>query len=174
MKRTIQIGDKYKDMLEKYELELDKEEFSMLITKLLKTNQELQDKNIDIFLVCELINKYNLDFFSLINIFSSYSINILNLHNNTNKNIDTTIQETNKNINNLKDSPLLDFNKSSKNKKSLSSNTNNHVILDNNEEKNIKNENIKNNKEISKQVKISNDIENKNDNPILSLGIDLS
>lgn len=73
MRRTIQIGDKYKSLLDSYESELDKEEFNMLIIKLLKVNKEFEDKNMDIFLICELINKYNLDFYTLINLFSKFS-----------------------------------------------------------------------------------------------------
>lgn len=168
MRRTIQIGDKYKDMIEKYELELDKEEFNMLITKLLKANQDLQNKNMDIFLVCELIDKYNLDFYSLINIFSSYSINTIGPNKEP---IQITNQQENqekKEI--LKETPIIDFNNPVKTKTKENSN---NILEDNintiKSKKSVKDNLNKiniNDKEIN--------MEDSFDNPILSLGIDLS
>ena len=173
MRRTIQISDKYKDMIEKYELDLGKEEFYMLITKLLKVNKDLEDKHINIFLLYELIDKYNLDFFSLINIISNHSLNIQNV------NIIEKPKEEEK-IEDIKDSPLIDLNKTIKPK--IENVTNIVKTEDKKEKKEIKE--IKTNKiieEIPKtEIKTETETENRTENedtfynPILSLGIDLS
>lgn len=171
MRRTIQISDKYKDMIDKYELDLSKEEFSFLITKLLKANQELESKDMNIFLICELIDKYNLDFFSLINLVSNYSISAKNL----NEPNEIEIKEE-KELEEYKVSPLINLDNKVNNKtinkakKTIEDKTKNIVVEDKknteifNEEFNQgKNEVIKDNDVVKEEV----------DNPILSLGIDL-
>lgn len=184
MRRTIQISDKYKDIIDKYEMDLSKEEFHILITKLLKVNQELENKNISIFLIYELIEKYNLDFFSLINLISNYSSN-------------TQIEkvEINNEVINpevYSNSPLVDLGnntstKSLNSKSDEKKNEKKEILKEDKEEikkiKEIKEEEIE--KNIKKEVKIKNEVvETKKEiiieeteelyNPILSLGIDLS
>lgn len=71
MKRTINIGDKYKNMIEEYEYMYDKEEFNMLITKLLSSNLKLKKLNIDLVVIADLIADYNIDFFTLMSCLSN-------------------------------------------------------------------------------------------------------
>lgn len=97
MKRTIHIGDKHKSVIEEYEMIYDKEEFNMLITKLLLANKTLRDKNIDILVVADLIDRYNIDFFALMNSISSCrdsrQVNFVNPNEVENSPIVTTTKE---------------------------------------------------------------------------------
>lgn len=166
MRRTIQISDKYKDMIDKYELDLSKEEFSFLITKLLKVNQELEAKDINIFLICELIDKYNLDFFSLINLISNYSTSAKSL----NESNEIEIKKDNtkeKEPEEYENSPLINLDNK------INSKTINKTKNPIEDKKNIEPFNEEFNQKEKEVIKDNDIIKEEIDNPILSLGIDL-
>lgn len=94
MKRTIQIGNKYKEMMEEYEAEFDKEEFNIFITKLLVMSRELKNRKIDILVIADLIKTYNIDFFSLIQgISNCANSNNIDTKNNNIQNADVPKEE---------------------------------------------------------------------------------
>lgn len=66
MRRTIQIGDKYKPLMDYYSEKFDKEEFNVFITKLLIAYKKMKDKNIDLITFAELIEPYDIDIIDLI------------------------------------------------------------------------------------------------------------
>lgn len=66
MQRTIQIGDKYKSLMKWYNEQYDKEEFNVFFTKLLVAYKKMKDKNIDLIIFSELIEKYDVDIYDLI------------------------------------------------------------------------------------------------------------
>jgi hypothetical protein len=66
MQRTIQIGDKYKPLMDYYSEQFDKEEFNVFITKLLIAYKKMKDKNIDLITFSELIEPYDVDIIDLI------------------------------------------------------------------------------------------------------------
>lgn len=66
MRRTIQIGDKYKPLMDYYSEKFDKEEFNVFITKLLIAYKKMKDKNIDLIIFAELIEPYDIDIIDLI------------------------------------------------------------------------------------------------------------
>lgn len=70
MKKTIQIADKYKPLMDYYDEKFDKEEFNHFITKLLITYKKMKDKNIDLITFSELIEFYDVDIIDLIKIIS--------------------------------------------------------------------------------------------------------
>ena len=119
MKRTIQIGDKYKQLIDEYETQYDKEEFNMLITKLLVLNKDLQNNNIDLFVIGSLIKQYNIDFFTLIQGLSIFKDNI----------------GITKNLNNdIEDTPLINISTKKEKKKEIKETKeieeNNNVLLE--------------------------------------------
>lgn len=155
MKRTINISDKYKSMIEDYEKKNDKDEINLLITKLLKANYELKSKGIDILVISDLIYNFDIDFFELMGCLSK-SRNI------ENKKIQMDDMENRKEI-------FLSKKKKTEVKKEENiKKKNNETKIDN--ETNLDNEIINNDKEIDNKKKESNLIKS---NPILDLGIDL-
>lgn len=189
MKRTITIGNKYKEMIDEYEDLYDKEEFSMLITKLLVSNKKLKDQNIDILMVADLIDNYNIDFFSL--------MNCLSMCRNTSK------VEYIEDVSKIEDSPIISMKKKNdniikknkkvkkvveevdENKEEVESIFENKKEIDNEEpelniiQKNnitpiisdLANDNVESERE--EVVKVEKEDEEDNFNPILSLGLDL-
>jgi len=70
MRRTIQIGDKYKPLMDYYSEKFDKEEFNVFITKLLIAYKKMKDKNIDLITLTELLEPYDINIIDLIKIVS--------------------------------------------------------------------------------------------------------
>ena len=70
MQRTIQIGDKYKPLMDYYSEKFDKEEFNVFITKLLIAYKKMKDKNIDLITLTELLEPYDINIIDLIKIVS--------------------------------------------------------------------------------------------------------
>lgn len=66
MQRTIQIGDKYKPLMDYYSEQFDKEEFNVFITKLLVAYKKMKDKKIDLITLSELIEPYDVNIIDLI------------------------------------------------------------------------------------------------------------
>lgn len=66
MRKTIQIGDKYKPLMDYYSEQFDREEFNIFITKLLISYKKMKDKNIDLITFSELIEPYDVDIIDLI------------------------------------------------------------------------------------------------------------
>lgn len=66
MQRTIQIGDKYKPLMDYYSGLFDKEEFNVFFTQLLIAYKKMKDKNIDLITFSELVEPYDIDIIDLI------------------------------------------------------------------------------------------------------------
>lgn len=73
MRRTIQIGDKYKPLMDYYEGVYDKEEFNIFLTQLLVAYKKMKDKNIDLITLTELMGNYDIDLITLIQLVSQSS-----------------------------------------------------------------------------------------------------
>lgn len=73
MRRTIQIGDKYKPLMDYYSEKFDKEEFNIFITKLLIAYKKMKDKNIDLITFAELVEPYDIDIIDLIKLISEHA-----------------------------------------------------------------------------------------------------
>ena len=74
MRKTFQIGDKYKPLMEYYSSCFDKEEFNIFITKLLIAYKKMKDKNIDLIILSDLIEPYKLDLIKLIKLIDNMDI----------------------------------------------------------------------------------------------------
>lgn len=72
MRKTIQIGDKYKPLMDYYSEQFDKEEFNIFITKLLIAYKRMKDKNIDLITFSELIEPYQVDIIDLIKLITEH------------------------------------------------------------------------------------------------------
>lgn len=66
MQRTIQIGNKYKPLMDYYSEQFDKEEFNVFITRLLVAYKKMKDKKIDLITFSELIEPYDVNIIDLI------------------------------------------------------------------------------------------------------------
>ncbi len=144
MRRTIQIGDKYKPLMDYYSEKFDKEEFNVFITKLLIAYKKMKDKNIDLIIFAELIEPYDIDIIDLIKLITE------NAELKTAPNADS----------------IMITKTSSFDKQEVPEVQNSKVI-------NIKNKNRKSISDENKEEQ-HNSANTVADNPILRLGIDLS
>lgn len=71
MKKTIQIGDKYIPVMKWLEEIYDKEEYGVFMGKLFDSYKKMKDKNIDLIILTELLSKYDMDIYKLIQILES-------------------------------------------------------------------------------------------------------
>lgn len=144
MRRTIQIGDKYKPLMDYYSEKFDKEEFNVFITKLLIAYKKMKDKNIDLIIFAELIEPYDIDIIDLIKLITE------NAELKTAPNADS----------------IMITKTSSFDKQEVPEVQNSKVI-------NIENKNRKSISDENKEEQ-HNSANTVADNPILRLGIDLS
>lgn len=144
MRRTIQIGDKYKPLMDYYSEKFDKEEFNVFITKLLIAYKKMKDKNIDLITFAELIEPYDIDIIDLIKLITE------NAELKTAPNADS----------------IMITKTSSFDKQEVPEVQNSKVI-------NIENKNRKSISDENKEEQ-HNSANTVADNPILRLGIDLS
>lgn len=144
MRRTIQIGDKYKPLMDYYSEKFDKEEFNVFITKLLIAYKKMKDKNIDLITFAELIEPYDIDIIDLIKLITE------NAELKTVPNADS----------------IIITKASSFDKQEVPEAQNSKVI-------NIENKNRKSISDENKEEQ-HNSTNTVADNPILRLGIDLS
>lgn len=68
MRKTIQIGDKYKPLMEYYNSQFDREEFNVFFIKILIAYKKMKDKNIDLIMLSDLIEPYDIDIVQLLKI----------------------------------------------------------------------------------------------------------
>ena len=178
MKRTITIGDKYKALMNYYEMNYDKDEFNHLITKLLISYEKMKGKDIDIIMLTDLMENYDVNIFD----FMSYISTCKKIENQKEDYseiiVDTdSIKAKKREEVSIKTSNLIEG------KKNISIKEKDNISLGISEENKI-NEKVQENK-ISEKVEESNsnktilDTESSNTKsnnfaPILSLGIDLT
>lgn len=68
MRKTIQIGDKYKPLMEYYNSQFDREEFNVFFIKILIAYKKMKDKNIDLIMLSDIIEPYDIDIVQLLKI----------------------------------------------------------------------------------------------------------
>ena len=146
MRRTIQIGDKYKPLMDYYSERFDKEEFNVFITNLLIAYKKMKDKNVDLITFSELIEPYDVDIIDLIQLIRE------------NASLSNVIPSM--------DGIVITQTSDSDNKQEVLETQDSKIIKMTN-----KNRNLNSNKGEESQ---SNHADKISDNPILNLGIDLS
>jgi len=77
MKKTIQLSDKYIPVIDWLESLYDKEEFGVFMGKLLSSYKTMKEKNMDFLILTELLSKYDLDIYKLIQILESSNTDAL-------------------------------------------------------------------------------------------------
>ena len=72
MKRTILFPGKYESVVQWMDDTYGKEEFALHVAKLLQTHKSLKDNGIDTFILAELLSKYDIDIYKLIQILENH------------------------------------------------------------------------------------------------------
>ena len=169
MKRTITIGDKYKALMSYYEMNYDKDEFNHLITKLLISYKKMKGKDIDIIMLADLMENYDVNIFDFMSYISSCKKNDNPKEDLSEMVIDTDLTKSNKREEGLKKaSDLIKEKYDAKNKEKS------NIFLEKFEE-NKTSEKIEENNDYNSILDMKpNNIKSNNFAPILDLGIDLS
>ena len=90
MRKTIQIGDKYKPLMEYYNSQFDREEFNVFFIKILIAYKKMKDKNIDLIMLSDIIEPYDIDIVQLLKIIDNAK---------PSKTIDTSLKKETKSLN---------------------------------------------------------------------------
>ena len=90
MRKTIQIGDKYKTLMEYYNSQFDREEFNVFFIKILIAYKKMKDKNIDLIMLSDIIEPYDIDIVQLLKIIDNAK---------PSKTIDTSLKKETKSLN---------------------------------------------------------------------------
>lgn len=89
MRKTIQIGDKYKTLMEYYNSQFDREEFNVFFIKILIAYKKMKDKNIDLIMLSDIIEPYDIDIVQLLKIIDNAK---------PSKTIDTSLKKETKSL----------------------------------------------------------------------------
>lgn len=72
MKRTVLFPKKYEPVIEWMDELYGKEEFALMLSKVLISHKTLKDRGIDTLILSELLSKYDMDIYKLIQILENH------------------------------------------------------------------------------------------------------